>query len=56
MAKKSAEKPGPEGNPVTIKASNALRIRLKIYAARSGQDMREVTDQALDEYLKKRGA
>jgi hypothetical protein len=56
MPKKSAEKPGAEETPVTLKASRAIRTRLKVYAARTGRDMREVADEALDDYLKRRGA
>jgi len=50
---KSAKGPAPS---VSIRAAKAIQLRLKVYAAQSDRDMREVADEAIDEYLKKRGA
>jgi len=40
----------------SVRVGKAVQKRLKVYAAGAGQEMREVADAALDEYLKKRGA
>ncbi len=40
--------------PVRIPA--ALRQRAKIYAARAGSSLQDVLTEAVEEYLKKRGA
>lgn len=41
---------------VGVRVSKPLKVRAKTYASANERDMREVLDEALDEYLKKRGA
>ncbi len=54
VAKKKAE-PGPD-KPMTIRFPREVRLRLKGYAARADRPIQEVATEAVDEYLKKRGA
>ncbi len=56
MAKEKKVQPQEQTASVSIRASKAIKTRLKIHAASVDRDMREVADEALDEYLKKRGA
>jgi len=50
---KSAKRPEPS---VSIRASKAIQLRLKVYSAQIDRDMREVADEALEEYLRKKSA
>ncbi len=43
----------PAAEVVSIRASKAIKKRLKIYAAANEKDMRELADKAIDEFLKK---
>lgn len=54
MASKKPTEPAPA--LVSVRISKAIRTRVKTYAAKTERDMQQVLDEALDEYLKKRGA
>lgn len=51
------KQPAPKDSDTgSVRVGKPIQKRLKVYAATAGQEMREVADAALDEYLKKRGA
>jgi hypothetical protein len=41
---------------VSVRISKKLKTRAKAYAAKAEKDLREVLDDAVEEYLNKRGA
>jgi plasmid stability protein len=51
-----AQKKAADAALVSVRITRALKTRAKTYAAKSEREMREILDEALDEYLRKRGA
>jgi hypothetical protein len=49
------KKPEPD-KPVSVRLPRELRLRLKGYCVRVERRIQDVVAEALDEYLKKRGA
>lgn len=53
---KPARKEAAAGHVATVRLSAVIRDRAKIQAAKERRSIQAVLDQAVDEYLKKRGA
>lgn len=54
--KKKPTRESEAGGGVSVRMTGAIRQRAKVYAAVNGRSLMSIVDEAVNDYLKKRGA